>query len=122
MAEAVHLNHCVRIYCPSTTNIDTQASATLTKHYVDLALSQFSAQFGGATAYNARGAWLSPTTNALVTEDVTIVESFCDSDSFARGRQSIMDLAHRIKNELAQDAVSVQFDLPDRAQSGLYLV
>ena len=122
MAEAVYLNHCVRIYCPSTTNVDTQAGATLTQHYVELALSQFSAQFGGATAYNARGAWLSPTTHALVTENVTIVESFCDASSFAHGRQSVLDLAQCIKDDLAQDAVSVEFNLPDRMQSGLFLI
>jgi len=66
------LSQKVRLYVPSTVNIN---EAIDNKEHVERTLKLFGQLFGGATSYEAVGAW-NGSNGKLVQESVTIVESY----------------------------------------------
>lgn len=70
-----HLDNVVKIYVPSTYNVDQPIDNT---PYVNESLETFSNMFGGATAIEGTGAWVGDN-NQLIKEKVTIVYSFAES-------------------------------------------
>lgn len=101
------LDHTIRLYVPSTVNVDTQIDTT---EYVTEALKKFSQLFGGATRYEAKGAWFSQDRNNVVIEDIVIVESKANSASYEAGKAQIMAYAELLKEQLHQEAISVEID------------
>ena len=69
-----YLEDVVKIYVPSTYNIDQPIDNT---PYVNKTLEEFSKMFGGATAIEGTGSWLADD-EQLVMEKVTIVYSFAE--------------------------------------------
>ncbi|MEH7304211.1 DUF3574 domain-containing protein [Neobacillus drentensis] len=67
-----YLKDIVKIYIPSTYNVDQPIDNT---PYVNKSLEIFSKMFGGATAIDGTGAWLSDN-DQLVKEKLSIVYSF----------------------------------------------
>ena len=98
------LSHVASIFVPSTINIDSQIDNT---QIVNSILAELSSTFGGASATQVQGAWLSDTAG-LVVENVTRI--FC----YATERESLHDvffnLAEELKSELSQESVLIDID------------
>ena len=100
------LDHQVRLYIPSTTNINEKTDTTA---YFTEALALFGELFGGSTGTDAIGSWVSPE-RGLVTEKITIVESYATKEQISAGLGEVIRFAHKIKTELSQEAVSLEYD------------
>ncbi len=100
------LDHNIRLYIPSTVSVDKKIN---NEQYVKDTLSLFSDLFGGATSYRAIGAWTSQA-KGLVTENVTIVESFARSKEVEAGLEAVLKYAISLKKLLLQEAISLEYD------------
>ena len=100
------LKHSFKIYIPSTVDVNTTVDNSAA---VAGCLSFLSGRFGGATAINAAGAWMSSSAG-LVTENVTICYAFTNLWGFLRGRRSVLAYAKTVRDEMSQEAVSVEID------------
>lgn len=100
------LKHKFSIYVPSTVNINETTDNT---EKVRETLVFLSGLFGGATSTAASGAWVSDSAG-LVVEDVTICYAFCSFWQMLRNRKTVKAYAARIREEMQQDAVSVEID------------
>ncbi|KON96985.1 DUF3574 domain-containing protein [Aneurinibacillus migulanus] len=98
-----YLEDVVKIYVPSTYNVDQPIDNT---PYVHKSLRKFSEMFGGATAIDGTGAWLSDD-NQLVKEKVTIVYSFVE-DLDKKKLNQVVDYAQSLKEEMKQSSVSLE--------------
>lgn len=99
----VQLPNRVEIYLPSTVKVDKKLGEAERTHYLEKVMRLFAKKFGGCTAVNGTGAWVS-SGNALVAEQVTIVYSYYgivpDAEHF------LERVARAVKNDLEQEAVS----------------
>ena len=100
------LRHSFRIYVPSTVDINKTVDNSAV---VSGCLSFLSGLFGGATALQASGAWVSDSAG-LVLENVTICYAFCGLRAFLRGRRAVLAYAKDLRDKMSQDAVSVEID------------
>lgn len=98
--------HSFRIYVPSTVDINKAVDNSAA---VSGCLSFLSGLFGGATALNASGAWVSDSAG-LVLENVTICYAFTNLRGLLRGRRAVLDYAKNLRDKMSQDAVSVEID------------
>lgn len=98
-----HLDDVVKIYVPSTYNVDQPIDNT---PYVNKTLEEFSRMFGGATAIEGTGSWLSDD-NKLVKEKVTIVYSFADVLK-KKNINQVVAYAKSLKEEMKQTSVSIE--------------
>lgn len=106
------LDHSIKLYIPSTKDVDKVTDNTAV---VNATLTLFSGLFGGATSYQARGAWTSKEAG-LVVEAITIVESYGTADQVDKGIEEVLKWARQIKSDMKQEAVSLEYD------NELYLV
>ena len=100
------LDHNIKLYIPTTTNVDQE---TDTSDYVHQALQLFGDKFGGATSYDAIGAWTSQE-RGLVTERVVIVESYATREAVEQNLSLVIEFATKLKTELSQEAISLEYD------------
>lgn len=98
-----YLEDVVKIYVPSTYNVDQPIDNT---PYVNKSLEEFSRMFGGATAIDGTGSWLSDD-DQLVTENVTIVYSFAE-DLDKKRINRVVAYAKSLKEEMKQSSVSLE--------------
>lgn len=98
-----YLEDVVKIYVPSTYDVDQPIDNT---PYVNKTLEKFSGMFGGATAVDGTGAWLSDE-DQLVKEKVTIVYSFAENLDKKKIKQ-VVDYARALKEEMKQSSVSLE--------------
>lgn len=98
-----YLEDVVKIYVPSTYNVDQPIDNT---PYVNKSLEEFSKMFGGATAIDGTGSWLSDD-DQLVTENVTIVYSFAE-DLDKNKINRVVAYAKSLKDEMKQSSVSLE--------------
>ena len=105
-----NLDHNLRIYIPSTQDVDGDANAEQVQALIEEALEKFSQWFGGATAFDALGAWYSSDLSKVVTEKVKIVESYCTKESIEENLEKVLAFAGQIKRDLGQEAVSLEYD------------
>jgi len=96
------LKERVAIYIPSTININEEVDNTF---YVNEILTKFSEIFGGATAINADGAWVS-NKKGLVIEKNKIVYSYCDRLTNEK-IDEVLNICQWLKQELRQEAISL---------------
>lgn len=101
------LSHCVKVYVPSTSAV-SESNLSLQETMTEQVLGRLADLFGGATLLPAQGAWRCAS-GKLVREAVNIVYSFCQSLG-ERERQSVLSLAYFLCQEMAQEAVAVEFD------------
>jgi len=99
------LSHNIRLYIPSTINIDKKIN---TDNYINEGLKLFGGWFGGCTSYKAIGSWLSK--NNVVIEKITIIESYATSEQVEKNLKNVLEFGKRIKLELEQEAVSLEYD------------
>jgi len=102
------LNHVVRIYVPSTTNVN-QADAAAGAAFTDICLLELAKMFGGATALPTIGAWVSHFAG-LVKEPINIVYAYCTEAGLKDHQADVIALASRIAIEMKQEAVSLEID------------
>lgn len=105
-AGAVELSQRVALYVPGTQGPDT---ATDNAAQVERVAAEFSRMFGGATAQESTGFWMSDTAG-LVRESVTIVYANCTAEQLRDHLPDILTLAQQIKREMAQEAVSAEIN------------
>ena len=102
----VRLDSRVAIYVPSTTDTD---QPTNNRQQVEEVAAKLSAMFGGATATEARGYWVSQSAG-LVGEAVTIVYSNAAAEDIERHGAEIVAICRKIKCEMKQEAVSLEIN------------
>lgn len=105
-AGAVALPQRVALYVPSTTDTD---KPTDNAAQVERVARSFCAMFGGATAQQSSGYWLSESAG-LVREDVTIVYAACTADQLRKRLPDVLNLAQQIKAEMQQEAISAEIN------------
>jgi hypothetical protein len=97
------LSSNVRLYVPSTEEVNEACDNSLVvRETADL----FSECFGGATIYKALGCWRSPAVG-LVTEDVTIVESYCGEAELSENIRRVLLWAKAVKARMSQEAIAL---------------
>ena len=105
-AGALELTHRVALYVPGTQGVSAAADNTAQVRKIAAALSGY---FGGATAQQSTGYWMSERAG-LVAESVTIVYAACTKAQRDAHLTQVLELAQDIKRELKQEAVSVELD------------
>jgi len=100
------LDHNIKLYIPSTVDVDKKAN---TGKYITECLNLFGKLFGGATSFNARGAWVSDTAG-LVVESVKIVEAYATAEGISEHIETVLKYALKRKKELKQEAISLEYD------------
>ena len=105
-AGAVALPQRVALYVPSTTDTD---KPTDNAAQVERVARDFCGWFGGATAQESTGFWMSDTAG-LVRESVTIVFAACTAAQLREHLPDVLQLAQQIKAEMQQEALSIQID------------
>lgn len=100
------LSHVFKIYVPSTMDVNKTADNS---EMVRGTLQFLSGLFGGATATDARGAWVSSSAG-LVVEDVTICYAFTDLRGKFMNRKKVTAYAARLRDEMKQEAISLEID------------
>lgn len=103
-AGAVTLPQRVALYVPSTTDTD---KPTDNAAQVERVARSFCAMFGGATAQQSAGYWLSESAG-LIREAVTIVYAACTAEQLREHLPEVLTLAQQIKQDMSQEAVSVE--------------
>jgi hypothetical protein len=102
---AFKLGHSVSITVPSTVDVSIVAD---TSEWRDKAMTLLSQEFGGSTATQGLGGWVSET-QGLIKEDVTLVTSYANrlkKSSLEKVKAFALDM----KSELKQEAVLVAVD------------
>ena len=97
------LNKKVSIYVPSTMH-DTAAPENIINYYINDTLKQLSLMFGGATMQPARGSWYSTELDRLISEDIYICYSYCDSYDIEKLRA----ICENLKTVFMQESVSLE--------------
>lgn len=100
------LDSKVSIYVPSTNNVSVEVDNSEAVRSVIRELSQL---FGGATATQAVGGWVSESGETIL-ERVTIVYSFCTSEQLRKHFDDVYAIAQRIKEEMTQEAVTLEIN------------
>ena len=100
------LNSKVAIYIPSTINVNQTVNNS---EQVKKACVFLSGLFGGCTAVNGSGCWVSDTTG-LVTEDVKIIYSFCSRLQLMKSKKSIFNYCRELCREMSQEAISLEIN------------
>lgn len=105
-AGAVELPQRVALYVPGTQG---PATATDNAAQVERVAREFCGWFGGATAQQSAGYWISDNAG-LVREAVTIVYAACTADQLRDRLPDVLTLAQQIKSEMQQEAVTITID------------
>ena len=100
------MRHNYKIYVPSTIDVDNSIDNSAK---VNETLSFLSSLFGGATATDASGAWMSET-SGLVTEKVTICYAFASFRNFWKYRKAVKEYAAKLRDDMRQEAISLEID------------
>ena len=111
-AAQITLPQRVALYVPGTQG---PATATDNAAQVERVARAFCGWFGGATAQQSAGYWLSESAG-LVREAVTIVYAACTADQLRDRLPDVLTLAQQIKQDMAQEAVRVE------CNSTLYII
>jgi len=102
---AFKLQHKITMYVPATIHdkeIDNM-------HYVDEVATKFSIWFGGATALEAKGFWVS-VEGGLIKEKVTPVYSFCTKEALKENIDKVVELLEKLKIKLEQEAMALEIN------------
>lgn len=100
------LDSKVSIYVPSTQNVNVPIDNS---EQVRSVITELSRLFGGATATQAVGGWVSESGETIL-EKVSIVYSFCTSEQLREHFEDVYGIAQRIKHEMQQEAVTMEIN------------
>lgn len=99
----------IAIYVPSTTDVNCADKENLQEVFMDKCMRKFSEWFGGATATDALGGWMS-NDKGLILERVRIVYAFCRKEDFAENFTEILQICEEIKSEMRQESVTLEYN------------
>ena len=102
------LNRQVKVYVPGTVDAN-EAAPERQADWVRRSLEQLAKLFGGATAINGQGAYVSEELG-LIVEPVVIVSAFCDEAGLAEHREAVIDFARQLGLDMTQECVSIEID------------
>jgi len=102
------LTHKITLFVPSTYEGNKPAKR-LQKKVARKAASRFSVLFGGATATNAVGFWMSKE-KGLIPEKQILISSNCTASDKAAKLENVLSFAKAICKYMKQEAVSVEID------------
>lgn len=108
----IKLSSRIALYVPGTIDINHAADNS---GWIVQVSKAFSEMFGGATATAAAGYW-EDAKAGLVSEDVTIVYSYADTETLKARIHDVLSMAHDMKTALNQTAISLEVN------GSLYLV
>ena len=104
LKNCVRLGSTVKIYVPSTLNIDQKADNS---KWVDATLEFLATEYGGATATKALGAWVSADIG-LVKEGITLVMAYTNSNTLEATIERVYDYCVSMKLSLTQEAIALE--------------
>lgn len=96
------LKEKISVYVPSTFNVDESIDNSF---YVNQVLKEFSEIFGGASAIDADGAWVS-NKKGLVIEENKIIYSYTDNLDNEK-IDKVLNICQWLKEEMQQEAISL---------------
>lgn len=106
LKNCVKLSCSVKIYVPSTVNVDQSFDS---QEWTDKALQLLSNEFGGSTASKALGAWVS-SKGELVKENVTMVFSYANQSQLEASIEKVYDFCLDMKTKLSQEAIALEIN------------
>jgi hypothetical protein len=101
------LNRQVKVIVPGTV-YGNQPALEQQANWVRRTLEHLSELFGGATAINGQGAYVSE--HGLIVEPVVIVYSYCDDAGLAKHHGAVIEHARQLGLDMTQECVSVEID------------
>ena len=104
LEQLTKLDKNIKIYVPSTTDVDKKID---TSKQIDNTLTLLSNKFGGSTSTKGIGTWIS-NKKTLVKEEVTICESYCSGSDLKNSLTEVIDYCNELKTELSQEAISLE--------------
>lgn len=104
LKNCIKLNSNVKIYVPSTSNVDEQIDSS---QKVLETLTFLSEKFGGSTATKAMGAWITQK-GSLVTENVTMVLSYCNQNDLTNSIEDIYQYCVKMKLDMKQESIALE--------------
>jgi len=105
LQNAFKLSCKINAFVPATIH-DKEIDNT---EYVDRIATIFSKCFGGATATQALGCWLSAHVG-LIKEKTTIVFSYCTTEQLEENIEIVIDALEALKKELEQEVIAVEIN------------
>jgi hypothetical protein len=102
------LSHRIQVFVPSTVDVNKQGINQQTD-WINQLIPIMADRFGGATEYQANGAWDSDQ-SGIVREGVVIVESYCTPQAKAQYLDLIVTMARTMKDSMGQEAISLIVD------------
>lgn len=97
------LSSKVEIIVPSTVNVGELIDNT---EYVNRVATKLSNMFGGATATNSQGFYVSDEGN-LIKENSTIVYSYCKEEDLENNLDDIIRICEQLRDEMTQECVGL---------------
>jgi len=94
----------VAIYVPSTNEVD---KPTDNAEQVKDVIKRLSIMFGGATASNAVGGWVT-SMGETVIERINIVYSFCTTTQLNDHIEDVIGICEQLKRDMKQEAVTLE--------------
>lgn len=104
LKNCIKLSSSVRVYVPSTVNVNQCIDS---QEWTDKALKFLSECFGGSTASNALGAWVS-NNGELVKENVTMVFSYANQADLESSIEKVYNFCLEMKMALTQEAIALE--------------
>ena len=103
----VCLKEKAAIYVPSTINKGTKVTHIDNADFVRDVAAKMADMFGGASAYDVTGFWMSPI-RGLEDEKTTVVYSSCAN--VGPYVDALVDICENLKTAMGQDAVSLEIN------------
>lgn len=95
----------VAIYVPSTIDIDNPVNNSDMVEKTAIFLSDL---FGGCTACNVAGYWITQE-KKLVQENPVVVYSYTTEEKAREAEEKIIDFVQQMKKEMKQECISVEY-------------
>ena len=102
----IPLKSKISVYVPATVNVNTEIDNT---QYVELVARTLSNAFGGATATQAAGYWVS-NDGSLVAEKTTLVFAYCTTEAAEQYIDDVVRLCVKLKHEMGQEAIALEYN------------
>lgn len=100
------MKNIVKIYVPSTFNIDQKIDNADEVKRIERFLAK---RFGGCTSTKASGSWLSES-EEIVSEEITIVYSFCTLKQLYNYKSEVIKECEKLCKRMNQEAISLEIN------------
>ena len=105
-SEMYSLTTKIAIYVPSTIDIDSPVDNSAQVEKTAIFLSDL---FGGCTACNVSGYWITQE-KQLVRENHVVVYAYTTEDKAQEAEEKIIDFVQQMKKEMQQECISVEYN------------